>query len=93
MTTTAFFFSLGLVACAAGDNNTNSGRSVDQCNPIAAQTLVGRSGVMDSEAKVITGAVTIRRISPGDMVTQDFRKDRLTMEVDSHGIVMRAVCG
>ncbi|WP_114431413.1 I78 family peptidase inhibitor [Phyllobacterium bourgognense] len=90
--TTAVFFSLGLVACAA-DDSTNSGRSLDQCNPIAAQTLVGRSGVMDSEAKSITGAVTIRRISPGDMVTQDFRKDRLTMEVDSHGIVIRAVCG
>lgn len=94
MTTTAlFFFSLSLVACAANNNNTNGGGSVDRCNPIAAQTLVGRSGVTESEAKSITGAVTVRRISPGDMVTQDFQKDRLTMEVDGHGIVMRAVCG
>lgn len=93
MTTTAlFFFSLSLVACTANDNNTNGG-SVDRCNPIAAQTLVGRSGVMESGAKSVTGAVTVRRISPGDMVTQDFQKDRLTMEVDGHGIVMRAVCG
>lgn len=93
MTTTAFFFSLGLAACAADNNTTNNSRSADRCNPIAAQTLVGRSGVMESEAKSITGAVTIRRISPGDMVTQDFRNDRLTLEIDGRGIVMRAVCG
>lgn len=92
MSTTAFF-SLGLVACAADNNNPNGGGSVDRCNPIAAQTLVGRSGVMESEAKSITGAVTIRRISPGDMVTQDFRNDRLRMEIDGQGIVVRAVCG
>ncbi|WP_410010594.1 hypothetical protein [Phyllobacterium zundukense] len=27
------------------------------------------------------------------MVTQDFRNDRLTLEIDGRGIVMRAVCG
>lgn len=91
MATTAFF-SLGLVACAA-NNITNGIGSVDRCNPIAAQTLIGRSGVTDSEAKSITGAVTTRRISPRDVVTQDFRNDRLTMEVDSQRIVVRAVCG
>ena len=92
LATAALSFSLGLVACTA-NNDTNTGGPDNRCSPIAAQTLVGRSGVTDSEAKSITGAVTIRRVSPGDMVTQDFRNDRLTTEVNSHGIVVRAVCG
>ena len=92
LATTVLSFSLGLTACTANDD-TNAGIPGNRCSPIAAQTLVGRSDVPESEAKSITGAVMIRRISPGDMVTQDFRDDRLTMEVDGRAVVVRAVCG
>lgn len=89
---TALSVSLGVFACAA-NNDFKAGGSGNRCNPTAAQTLVGQSDVSDDEAKSITGAVTIRRISPGDMVTQDFRGDRLTLEVDGRAVVLRAICG
>ncbi|MEP7453886.1 I78 family peptidase inhibitor [Phyllobacterium sp. SB3] len=92
-TTAAFFFSLGLVACADHRNTGNGSSHAARCNPVAAKTLVGRSALTEDEVKLLTGAVTIRRISPGDMVTQDYRQDRLTTEVDDHGIVTRATCG
>lgn len=88
----AFSFSLGLTACTA-NSDTNAGGPDNRCSPTAAQTLVGRSDVSESDAKSITGAVTIRRISPGDMVTQDFRDDRLTLEVDGTAVIVRAACG
>ncbi|WP_425312199.1 I78 family peptidase inhibitor [Pseudorhizobium halotolerans] len=41
-----------------------------------------------------TGAKTVRQIQPGDMVTQDFREDRVTIETDpASGRVTRATCG
>jgi hypothetical protein len=42
----------------------------------------------------LTGSKTVRQIQPGDMVTQDFREDRVTIETDpATGLVTRATCG
>jgi hypothetical protein len=55
---------------------------------------VGKPKPADGEAMQLTGAKTVRQIQPGDMVTQDFREDRVTIETDpATGLVTRATCG
>lgn len=64
------------------------------CNAEAAQGLVGKSRPTDEAAIQRTGARSVRQIEPGDMVTQDFREDRVTIETDpASGLVIRASCG
>ena len=41
----------------------------------------------------LTGARTIRWIRPGDVVTMDYREDRLTIHLDGRGRVERLTCG
>lgn len=42
----------------------------------------------------LSGAKTVRQIRLGDMVTQDFREDRVTIETDpASGRVVGATCG
>lgn len=64
------------------------------CKPEAAQGLVGKPKPTEQAAIQLTGATTVRQIAPGDMVTQDFREDRVTIETDpASGLVTRAICG
>jgi hypothetical protein len=35
----------------------------------------------------------VRVVRPGEMVTMDFRADRLTVTVDGHGVITRVSCG
>ncbi|MGI2032176.1 I78 family peptidase inhibitor [Rhizobium panacihumi] len=64
------------------------------CNPQAAQKLVGKKKPSDARARRLTGAATVRQIGPGDMVTRDFRQDRVTIETDpATGKVTQASCG
>lgn len=83
---------LALSACSA-DGSTPSTASAP-CNDEAAGALVGKPKPTDAEAMQLTGAKTVRQIQPGDMVTQDFREDRVTIETDpASGLVVRATCG
>lgn len=93
------FFSLPMVAACVA--LASSGCSADgapspaagPCNAEAAQGLVGKEKPTDAEAMQLTGSRTVRQIQPGDMVTQDFREDRVTIETDpATGLVTRATC-
>jgi hypothetical protein len=94
------FYSFPVVeACVA---LASSGCSADRasfpaagpCKAEAAQGLIGKKKPTDAEAMQLTGAETVRQIQPGDMVTQDFREDRVTIETDpATGLVTRATCG
>lgn len=64
-----------------------------QCQPEAAAELVGHAAPDDAQVKQRTGASTIRRIAPGDMVTHDFRVERITLAIDPTGKVVQAICG
>jgi hypothetical protein len=64
------------------------------CNTEAAQGLVDQPKPTDEAAMQLTGAKTVRQIAPSDMVTQDFRDDRVTIETDpASGMVTQATCG
>ncbi|HCO54703.1 MAG TPA: hypothetical protein DIT93_06760 [Pelagibacterium sp.] len=67
-----------------------------------AQALSGKIGqpVIGSTAQdvridgqAVNSAGTVRVIAPGMAVTQDFRPDRLNLEVDDSGNLVRAYCG
>lgn len=63
------------------------------CKAEAAQALVGKPKPTDEEAMRLTNAKTVRQITPGQMVTQDFREDRVTIETDpATGRVVSARC-
>jgi len=79
-----------LAGCAAEDQ---SGAARRACRPEAATQLVRHPVPDDARIKWRTGADVIRRIAPGDMVTHDFRENRITIAVDPSGEVVQAICG
>jgi hypothetical protein len=65
------------------------------CNAAAAQSLAGRTATAElgAEALRLSGARTLRWIRPGDMVTMDYREDRLNVELDAQNRVKALRCG
>ena len=80
-----------LAACAPTVHNAPA--APRRCQPDAAAKLVGHAAPDDARVTQRTGASTIRRIAPGDMVTQDFRVERITLAIDPAGEVVSAICG
>ena len=66
-----------------------------RCDDSKGQHLVGRpaDAAVGAEAQRLTGARSIRWIRPGDMVTMDYREDRLNIELDERNRVKRLRCG
>jgi hypothetical protein len=65
-----------------------------QCDANAAQALVGRPAAkVAGEAQRLSGARSVRRYTTGDMLTMDFRPDRLNVESDAAGNVVKFSCG
>lgn len=64
------------------------------CRPKAAQALAGKRAIGDRTARRMTGASTVRQIRPGDPVTMDMRRERVTIETDpATRRIVRAYCG
>lgn len=83
---------LALSGCSA-DGAPNS-QAQGPCNAEATKELVGQKKPTEELAMQLTGAKTVRQIQPGNMVTQDFREDRVTIETDpATGLVVAARCG
>ena len=64
------------------------------CNLSRAESFIGKPGeAVAEDARVAAGATSVRVVRPGQMVTQDYRVDRLNLETDDAGIVVRVRCG
>ncbi len=64
------------------------------CNPAAAEALTGKNRISDRRAKRLTGATIVRQIKPGQGVTMDYRRERITIETDpGTRKIIRAFCG
>lgn len=65
------------------------------CNAAKAQPLVGkaRSAKLGADALRLSGAGTLRWLRPGDIVTMEYREDRLNIELDAKGLVKAIRCG
>ena len=68
-----------------------SGRT---CNDRGLQDMVGRpaNSQLAAEAQRRSGAGTVRWLQPGQMVTMEFREDRLNISVEN-GRAVRLRCG
>ncbi|WP_235776854.1 I78 family peptidase inhibitor [Pseudorhizobium marinum] len=88
------FAGMALVVTGCNADGASTSPAAGPCNSEAAQGLVGKEKPTDAEALQLTGSKTVRQIQPGDMVTQDFREDRVTIETDpATGLVTRVACG
>lgn len=81
---------------AAGCATTPPAEAVGaRCDAAKGQKLIGRSrsAKTATEALRLSGARTLRWIAPGQMVTMDYRQDRLNLRIDPAGKVVKADCG
>ena len=87
-----------LTGCKTMQGEANTSTSEDQrfaCDATRVQAMIGQaaSQALGAEAVRTSGARTMRWIRPGDMVTQDYRTDRLNVHLDEGNRVVRLVCG
>ncbi|MBN8742257.1 MAG: hypothetical protein BGP24_04910 [Lysobacterales bacterium 69-70] len=96
---TMLLATLLVAACQATKPETKAetmphGDESDLCRPAAAEALAGKDRISDAEAKRLTGASIVRQIQPGQGVTRDYRRERVTIETDPEtGTINRAFCG
>ena len=66
-----------------------------QCQADPGQRFVGQAASEEivEQARVATGAATVRILKPGMMATMDFRDDRLNLRLDDHGLIASVTCG
>ena len=66
-----------------------------RCDPAPAQGLLGRpaSPVLAAEAQRLSGARVWRWLRPGQIVTMEFRADRLNLRLDAQDKVESISCG
>jgi hypothetical protein len=65
------------------------------CDAARAQFVVGQPATPENleAAREAAGAAIVRTIRPGEVVTMEFRADRLTMDLDAQDIVREVRCG
>jgi hypothetical protein len=73
---------------AAASENT-------RCDASTAQFAVGKpaSAALLEQARSKSGARTARVLGPNDMITLEYRSDRLNLNTDSSATVIRVNCG
>lgn len=66
-----------------------------RCDATSLGDLVGQPATQELGAEALrrSGARILRWIRPGDVVTMDYRVDRLNIHLDGHGRVDRLACG
>jgi hypothetical protein len=66
-----------------------------RCDAAKAQHLVGRPADNDLgfDAQRLTGAAVVRWMRPGDIVTMEYRADRLNIDLDERHRVRAIRCG
>ena len=70
-------------------------RGGGRCDAAKAERLLDRPATAElgAEALRLTGATSLRWIAPGDMVTMDYREDRVNLRLSPGRKVVRITCG
>jgi len=64
------------------------------CSQSRAEAYIGKDAVaVADQARAAAGAASVRVIGPDQAVTQDYSNDRLNLETDAAGTVVRVRCG
>ena len=88
---------LALGACAAAPAAEAPAASAParSCDAAKAQFAVAHDAglAIQDQARERSGAGVVRTVRPGQVITMEFRADRLTLELDASGKVTRVRCG
>lgn len=88
LTAAVLVFGSGSVMCQAAPHRPGL------CNQAAAAALADKNRISDRRAKRLTGATVVRQIRPGQGVTMDYRRERVTIETNPRtNEIVRAFCG
>lgn len=81
-------------ACATSQTEIPEAGSAG-CDAAKVQHLIGTSADGDLAAKAVhlSGASSMRWLRPGQIVTMEYRADRLNMQLDDQNKVVAARCG
>lgn len=84
----------GLIVAVSQSGPVNAAPKHGVCSRAAAESLTGKHRISDRRAKRLTGATIVRQIKPGQGVTMDYRRERVTIETNPRtGRIVRAMCG
>ncbi|MEM7123321.1 MAG: I78 family peptidase inhibitor [Pseudomonadota bacterium] len=77
------------------DRSTLGRRALLQGAALVGAAGYAQAGGDDGEAGLCPELVglTLRVVRPGDMVTMDYREDRVTVHVDENGVIERLEIG
>ncbi|MDX3895713.1 I78 family peptidase inhibitor [Pusillimonas sp.] len=87
---------LALAACSSVDLNEPDNNTIPRiCNADNASHVTGKriSAELEQEARRSSGAGMIRVIRPGQMITKEYRSERLNLQLNDYDVVVRAYCG
>jgi len=84
-----------LTACTLPQASREPQRPQQHCNAQAAQWAVGKTNTENNvaQARVQAGAYLVRVLNLGAPATREFNAERLNLEVDATGRIVRATCG
>jgi uncharacterized lipoprotein YajG len=87
-----------LAGCSTGSatdpvTTTDTGHS--RCEAKAAEFAIGKQASPEllEQARTRAGAQNARFLQPNDMVTLEYRSDRLNLNTDANRVVVRVNCG
>ncbi len=90
---------LHLAGCSTAESTSPATSAADpvhtRCDASGAQFAVGKpaSAALLEQARSKAGAQNARILGPNDMVTLEYRSDRLNLNTDSSATVIRVNCG
>ncbi|SMF25317.1 MULTISPECIES: I78 family peptidase inhibitor [unclassified Pseudomonas] len=89
-----------LAGCSTGGNSAGSAPAAPagndgRCEASGADFAIGKPGSPDllEQARKASGSQMARMLKPHDVVTLEYRSERLNLNVDEQGVVTRVNCG
>lgn len=87
--------SVGACASMGPPPDVGAPGAANMCNAEAVRWAIGREPTQDvvERARVESGSNVVRVIRPGEVVTMDYRVDRLNLDVNDRNAISGARCG
>jgi hypothetical protein len=80
----------GLAACTVPQQSAPSSPAGVCSTPIPGHHI---SPELEQRAQLLSGAAEVRVLRPGQVITREYRADRLNLQLDSYDVVVRVHCG